>query len=217
MTELQRAHHVSITLSDWIGVHLGQTGPATMKGQIATALFSICLDHREAVVLLVGAGARTTAQATVRSVFESYVRGLWAAEVATDEALLRFIEGKMSSSEPKVSSAIQALRKIDGSADLFERIRITNWASMCDYAHGSARQVSRWISRDGIEPRHRDDEMVEILRFVDKIGLLACISREALAERSADLFLHKLQELLGHVGQLEGQSQEAQKPPGPGA
>ena len=181
MSSLQQAIASSRGLSEFIHDNLGEeVGGAELKQVIAIALLTIYLEHREATLALVGLGAYTSSRGVARAALEAHVTGLWFENVATD-ALTRALM-RAERSPPKFESMAQRLRQSHPLGELFEKLR-GHYKTLSDYMHGHVRQVSRWIGTGGIEPKHSDGEMTEVLRFVDTVGVLACISRESIASR----------------------------------
>lgn len=181
-TDLQSAVNASAWLSEKISSLLGETANVTLNERVAVALFSISLDHREATLLLAHAGARTSINVVARSALEAFVRGLWAESVATEEALVKVLQGEPPPM-PKFETAAQAVRKAGHAfAPVIESLR-GHYDTLSDYAHGHIRQLSRWISQHDVAPKHSDEEVIESLRFVDVIGILVCTCREKIAER----------------------------------
>ena len=194
MTTLPAAIDSSRRLTDFIIANLGERAEAvTVNGVLAITLHSISLDHREATLLLVDAGAFTSSRAVARSCLEAYVTASWAEHIASEDDVRKFMRSERPA--PSFETMAQRLRKSHPWGELFEKLR-SHYKTLSDYAHGSTRQVSRWVSPDCIGPRHAEAEMVEVLRFVDAIGVLACISRESISSRAIEPFTTKLDDVL---------------------
>ncbi|WP_431476994.1 hypothetical protein [Massilia eburnea] len=89
----------------------------------------------------------------------------------------------------------QRLRKTHVLGKMFEALR-RHYGTLSDYTHGHHRQLSRWLSKEGIGPRYSREQMAEILRFSDFVGLLAAILREKIAERPIEPLLYTAEALL---------------------
>lgn len=187
MSVLEQALASSVSLSDFIGQNLGERADGVSAQHIvAIALYSIALEHREATLLLVSQGAYTSSRTVARSSLEAYVSACWFDAVATEQQAREFMRAKRP--PPSFERAAQQLRHSHALGEVFEKLR-AHYKTLSDYAHGHARQASRWIGGDGsIEPRHEPAEMVEVLHFVDTIGVLACLGRESLAKRPVEPF-----------------------------
>lgn len=186
MTALQTALNSSVRLSEYIGQNLGERADnVNANGLLAIALHSIALEHREATLLLIGSGAHTSCRVLARSALEAYVGASWFEHVASEEEARQFMRADRPA--PKFETMAQRLRTAHPWGEVFEKLR-AHYRTLNDYVHGSVRQVSRWISPAGIEPRHSDEELVEVLRFVDTIAVMACISRESISGRPIEPF-----------------------------
>jgi len=184
----------SLELSDWISDHhLG--GYAHKENiQIAIALYSIGLDHREAFLLLLTQQARTSAFALARSVFEAFIRGLWAETAMTDE---EFETLKKRQAFPKFDSIVGRVNKANGDTKMvYGPLQKKIWSTLSDFSHGGFQQVVRWLSDDGIEPCHTDDEVVELLNVVDLYGFSCSWQLCILVGWPVDEYQSKATELL---------------------
>jgi hypothetical protein len=147
---------------------------------MALAQFSLSLDHREAVLLLVMSGANPSAMALARPVVEAFIRGLWAESIADDKLLLAFVQDRY---DPKMDTVLRALKKsANPMADILGALQ-ARFSTLHDYAHGGPRQISRWLHQDSVEPRYAPGQMVELLRVADLIGCLAAAGRERVSAR----------------------------------
>lgn len=185
---LDRSHR----LSDWVqAIHPGRCDGAPEK-RIAAICYSIALDHREAILLLLEHDARSAAFALLRSVYESWVRACWVQTCATPTEIARIDAGGFI---PKIETMVRKLDGLPQTQGAFSRIKRSTWESMSDYAHGEQRQISRWVDADGIGASHPDGEVAELLESLDlyavfcMVGLLdlAGLSTEPCAEKMGEL------------------------------
>lgn len=182
----------SEAVTDWIRNHHAPEISSTVANLVAVVMYGLAIEHRAAILLLVQVGARSSAMALARSVFEACIRGLWAAHVAEEE-LSQFIGDR----GPKLETMVQKLSKVPEFADgVFAKIKDSHWETLCDYAHGGARQYSRWLSDDGIGPVHADKDIVELLTFIDLYGLLATIGANEIAGNDTEVLLPEVMKML---------------------
>jgi hypothetical protein len=183
----------SIGLTEWFIQNQPTAFSFSERGRIAGVFFALTMEHREAAMLLAQKGARSSCFALARAVFEAYMRGTWVVYSATDDELIRFMQGKY---DPKLDTMVKKLGQLaEFRGGVFDKIRSSGWEPLCDYAHGGIRQVSRWITDDGIEPRHSDDEVLEVLYFMNLYGLLAGLGVAGLAGQDGKIYLEKADEL----------------------
>jgi hypothetical protein len=195
MMSIDQAFQRSTELSDWLSSVLHEQGTVEegRRERIALVYVSLALDHREAFRLLLEQGARATAMAVTRPILEAYVRGLWAFHLASEDQMKNFLEDRY---DPSVERVFQGLKKLtQPHGQVFEILR-NHYGTLCDYAHGGPRQVSRWLRTGEVMPRYSDDQMIEALRFVDLVGVLASMARERIMGHPTDAFDGKVNELL---------------------
>jgi hypothetical protein len=183
----------SLELSEWMSAH--HPGSFTHDGtnMLAVAFFSIALDHREAILCLLRHGARSSAFALARPVYEACVKGSWAHHCATDVELERAFDQEVL---PSFDSMVRALGKIKETNGVFGRSKVLAWEALSDYAHGGMKQVMRWIGSDGVAPQHSDIEVQELIDLMDVYGLLSCMGIIAVTGGNLDLHAGKAQEVI---------------------
>jgi len=171
--EVAEALERSVRISDKLFENHPGLCDANSRADHATRLFGLALDHREAIILLVNVGARSSAYALVRSVYEACFRGLWVRYVATDQQLTTMQQGI----SPKFESIVKQLSRIPGAAasEVFGKSKALAWDAFCDYSHGGARQLQRWQSGNDIGPSHPDHEIPGLLLLLDHLALAASI------------------------------------------
>lgn len=168
--------------------------PGSLRVELATRWLLISLDHREAFLLLLAHNARSSAFALLRSIYEAWVRGLWAARAASDAQLALCVAPdrkppKFETTAKQVSALLDAalddgqeVKELgdEGAAALrgsFAKLRSMVWGPLSDFSHGGRWQLARWTAKDGtVAPSHPDAEVVAWLKVVDLHAVLACIA-----------------------------------------
>lgn len=194
--QLQAALDASCALSDWLQQELHEEAKLQQgrREMISLAYANLALEHREAILLLIAAGASATAMAVVRSILESYALALWANELATDHELLAFWAGRFN--PPQVDAIMRRIsKKLAPHGSSFEALR-RHYGVLNDYAHGGLRQVSRWIHEGEVAPLYSDGQMMEALRFCDTVGLMAAHARQRICDHPTEGLLERLAVLL---------------------
>jgi hypothetical protein len=187
--DLNHAIQQSARLSDFLHHTLGTKADLDMRGRFAMAYLNLCLDHREAILLLVDAGAFASASALQRPLLEAFVTGAWIDNSATDNEIQNI--ASFTHPAPSFEKMAQRLRKTHAFGKWFEVLR-GYYKILGDYTHGHRRQLSRWIGRDTVEPRYSAEQMAEVLRYADVVGLFAAIHREQVAKRPIARLLETL-------------------------
>lgn len=191
--DLRHVIQRSANLSDLLHNMLGVSAVLDARGRLAMAYLSLSLDHREAILLLVASGAFASATALQRPLLEAFVTGAWIDDNATDHELKDIIT--FNRPAPKFEKMAQRLRKTHTLGKWFEVLR-GHYDILGDYAHGHRRQLSRWLGPDSVEPRYGAEQMAEVLRHADVVGLLAAIHREKIADRPIVRLLEILEAIL---------------------
>jgi hypothetical protein len=191
--DLEEAIQQSVRVSDALQLILSTEAHVDIRGRFAIAYLSLSLDHREAILLLVDRGAFASATALQRPLLEAFVTGAWISDAATDEELLPIMSLKRP--PPKFETMTQRLRKTHDLGRWFEIFR-NQYDILGDYAHGHRRQVSRWITSGAVEPKYGSGQMVETLRYVNLIGVMAAIHREKIACRPITQLLQMMEAII---------------------
>ena len=82
--------------SKFINVTLGTEASLNSIERLPVASLTLCLDHREATLLLAAHGACSSAFAMMRPVFEACIRGCWIGFVATEPQIETMLAGRLS-------------------------------------------------------------------------------------------------------------------------
>lgn len=177
---LAEAINRSAVLSESIHQILGTTASVTTRERLALAYFSLSMEHREAILLLVETGASASATALHRPMLEALIAGAWIEGCATDKEVKAMASFERSPS--KVVTMVTQLRKAHPLGNWF-RVLYDHYGVAGDYAHGHLRQLSRWLGKSEVGPRYSDVQMVELLWNAGIVGLLAAALRENLMGR----------------------------------
>lgn len=197
-----KALEFSVEVSDLLDRHHPDRVPVGGSATaVAMAMFMQTLEHRQAVLLLVHHGVRSSAAALIRPTFEAYFRGIWALKVATPEQIEHMF-GRHPR-VPTLDTVLQQLRKNEATRTL---AAFDSWKASGDYVHSGPLQLSRWLSHNGIEPMHPDSEAVEMLEASDLCGLLASIGMNEACDLNPQELVSKLTHLtLRKIGRRTAQ------------
>ncbi|MEX3919390.1 hypothetical protein AB4Y43_24620 [Paraburkholderia sp. BR10872] len=195
--KVERALEFSTEVSDLIDRYHPDSIPAGRpQTAIAMTMFMQTLEHRQAIMLLVHHGARSSAAALIRPTFEAYFRGIWALKVATIEQIQNMLGDHPR--VPTLDTVLQQLRKNEATRHLAD---YDSWKASGGYVHSGALQLSRWLSPGGIEPLHPDSDAIDMLELSDFCGLLACIGmNEACGRQPPELEAKLTEHTLRRLG-----------------
>ena len=158
-------------ISDWLSDHRPGQIMESRDHRLAAPYFAVCLEHREAALLLISQDMRGSAFALWRPTYESYMRGHWALNVADDKDFQQLLRTK---AVPKFDSIVKALDS-KSKDSMFAKTKAKLWDPMSDFAHGGLTLLGRWSSPDGIGSNHPDDETVDLIVRLNTYGLLAAM------------------------------------------
>lgn len=184
-------------LTRWLLDNQPLSTKATDRNRITGAFFNIALDNHGAMVFLLSNQMVSPAFSLARSVWEAYVRGLWASNLADDRKLNEFMEGRY---DPKMDSIIKAINKHAelGAENKIGLLHDQSWKTLNSYAHGGSLQIQRWITSTSVEASHSDEEIGDLLRFANHVAFRSGAALADLAEQSNcyDLYIEKIAELV---------------------
>ena len=185
-------------ISDWISKHHPGKVIETRNHRLAARYFAVCLEHREAALLLISQNMRASAFALWRPTYENYMRGHWALNVAGDKDFQQIAKTK---AVPKFDTVIKAL---DGKSQsgAFAKIKAKLWNPMSDFAHGGLTLLARWSGPDGIGSNHPDGEVLDLVVRLNTYGLLASMGINYMAGEhglSESVFVEKVSAVLSGI------------------
>lgn len=150
-------------LGMWLHEHTNEKGvPAGLREQTGLSILQQSLDVDDAIIILLEANLHGPALALARPLFESYVRGFWLLNYASEEKINEFLDGKCPIF-PVLLSAIGNDAK-SGSAWI-HAIKTANLNSFHNLTHGGNEHVKRRTTIEAIEPHYDEQELVSLLRF----------------------------------------------------
>lgn len=182
---LQKSYETSLFIAETLGTSASLNRTETL----AVASLNLCLDHREATLLLAAHGARASSFAMMRPVFEACVRGCWLGFVATESQVSAMIANRLST---KLEKMVRAVGEQEPALKALTSIATTFKDHLDHFTHGSGSQLARWSNNEAIAPQHTANEVIDVLRFIDTVGLIACIAREKICKRPVTPFLDRI-------------------------
>lgn len=134
-----------------------------------------CLDqaieHHLAICCLLKSKVNGSAFALVRLIFESFVRGVWLKNCASEAQLSQFQNDTL---QLKFRELLEAVEKVDGfKSGLLSKLKESTWKAMNSYTHTGFHQASRRFGKELIEPTYTDEEVIEVLKISGSFSLLA--------------------------------------------
>ena len=165
-TQLQKSHEV-VSMMD-IALKDLQINEAP-KFLIPSLFFSTAIEHFRSIIILIENNYFGSASTLVRSLFESYVKGIWFASCATEKDFLKLQQDKF---EKPFGSLVSQLANT-GRPGLVS-VKKDLWCTLNSFTHSGSAQLSRRINPESFEiiPSYDNRLIVEILNFSTNYGYL---------------------------------------------
>ena len=179
--ELNSAIRESEELAHWLDKNIDGTSiKSDDRSKIAGACLDVILEHQKAIALLSDRKLHGSAAALVRSVFESYVRGVWFYYSATEQELEKFKE--KDKLNKRFHELIEDLEKHEVfSEGVLSDVKELSWETMNSFNHSGFYQVVRRHKGDEISPNYSDDEVIDALESANSFSILAAIAIAGIA------------------------------------
>lgn len=156
----------------WIAQKIeGLDIPSSDRNRIAIGCLHQVAEHQQAIALLVRHGLYGSAFSLVRPLFETYIRGVWLRNCASDVELAQFQAGKIEKTFAQLIDDVEALEGY--AVGVLSEVKQNSWVAMNDFTHGGFRQAVRRNTGDAITSNYAVAEVTEALNFSGAIGLLA--------------------------------------------
>jgi hypothetical protein len=172
----------SEALIQWLDEQLnGLEFKSEVRSQLAVSCLNLALEHQKAIVVLIAQSLHGSAFGLVRPIFESYVRGVWLHHCASDADLELFQEDTFDQKN-KIGMLIEDLEKLPGfDRGVLSRLKTNAWSAMCSYTHSGYLATRRRLTEDAITSNYTEDQIIEVLRFANALGMMAAIELAQMA------------------------------------
>jgi hypothetical protein len=142
---------------------------------LAASCFELTLEHQKAIVILVSQSLYGSAFALVRVIFEAYVRGVWLYRCASDAGLELFMNDKLSQKKG-IGQLIGDLERLPGfNKEVLSKVKTEWFGAMSSYTHSGYLAARRRLSEGAITPNYAEDQITEVLRWANALGMMAAI------------------------------------------
>ena len=169
------------SLVAWLATEVdGLSLDGSLRNRLSAACLSVTQDHHAAIIVLLEQKLYASAFTLARPQYESYVRGLWLANCATDVEVERFATGD---EPPGITVLLASLQKVEAFENgMLSKIKQDSWRDMCEYTHTGALQAKRWLTEAGIEQNYPAEEIEMLANFAGSIALLSGIGTAMIAQ-----------------------------------
>ncbi len=167
--------------------------PETFRSRVVGGCLDLALDHHRAIVLTISGALYGSAFALVRVLFDTYMRGVWLRRCASEADLERYMADKFNKTMTRL---IEELERLPGfECHQLSTVKTKAWKSMNSYTHSGALQIMRRSTTTTLEPNYATEEIQEVLKHVNTVGMMSAIEIAFLAENLelANMILGKLE------------------------
>lgn len=190
---LNQILEIAKELSTWIHAHIKEAEYPKNPG---LALFQQSQDICDAIRILLEANLPGPAWALARPMLDTYVRGLWLLNRASDEEIEMFLAGN---EPPGFKDLLNAIGKDEEAGGAWiHKICELNRKAFHDLTHGGIEHVLRRITDDSIEPNYPEEEKIRLIHT--QIGIQLAIGYELLALANNPAGIEKLEEMAQQYG-----------------
>ena len=166
----------------WVQEHLDGRQlpglPTIKRHQLASACLHVAVEHSQAIIVLVEEKLFASALALVRPLFESYLRGTWLLNAASDAQ----IDDAGRDRFPGAGVMVDDLEKKGLS---LTHVKQQWWNTLCSYTHTGYQQIGARLTSDGLGSNYKDEEVEMALRMSINFSLVTVMQFAALVNDEA--------------------------------
>lgn len=137
---------------------------------VPSVFFSTVIEHQRSIVVLIENRLYGSAACLLRSVFESYVKGLWFQLCAKAEDFARLRRDKFDS---KFYELIHDIESVEGKGLLNAKKEM--WPTLNSLTHSGLSQLGRRITDEEIGSNYDKGFITDVLRMSSNYAFLSCL------------------------------------------
>ena len=131
---------------------------------VPLSYLSLCLDHHQAITLLMRKPLYGSAMALVRPIFEAMIKAHWVNKCASDAEVNDVAEND-NASFPKMYQMAAAVDKAfsdpnDEPLTFFQQAKDDAWKATNSYTHSGLRQLACQFSDNRIAPKYPEEDLM---------------------------------------------------------
>lgn len=142
--------------------------PDGVRHRVSHAILQLSEDIGDAILVLLDANLPGPALSLARPLFESYVRGYWLLNCASDEQVEQFLGGKCPNFAVLLASI--PMEADSGGKWIHENCE-KNLKTFHDLTHGGSEHVKRRINKHSVEPSYSEEDLVSLLKLGNEIRI----------------------------------------------
>ena len=183
ISNLNESLKISEGIFNWIvSKSDGLMMPSNKRQLLSICCHDVVIEHHLGISTLLEKKICGPAFAIARPMFETFVRGVWLKNCATDSELDDFRQDKFKKEFWELLRDIEQLEAFESK--VLSNLKKTAWKHMCGYTHGGIQQISRRVFNKVITPDYKPEEIVEILKLSQAFALLSFIQIVGEADRN---------------------------------
>lgn len=146
------------------------------------ACLEVARETYKAIVLCVAKSLPAPAFALLRTEYESYVRGIYLLQCASDQELSLVKRDKWS---PKFTDLISSVEKLEKyNAGALSELKTKSWATMNSFTHTGLQQIVRRRTELAIEPDYSDEDIATLFYVSGSLGALVYLEIAFVVDRT---------------------------------
>ena len=156
-------------LGVWIHEHTNDTQmPNDRRKRIGLSIFQQSMDIGDAILIILESNLPGPAFALARPLLESYVRGVWLLNHASEEQIDKFMKGKC----PKFPTLLNQIGDDPDTGGAWIRDTTDlNLKAFHDLTHGGIEHVVRRVTENYIEPNYPEEESIRLMKLRNEVQI----------------------------------------------
>ena len=174
-TKLEDFTSKSDELVKWLNEHSSKgLNSNERRSRLATGCLYVALEHHKSIVLLASRSHYASAFALVRIMVQAFVQGLWIFLAASSDDLDYLVKkGKLKKEKDFAVMVKEIEKNIKNDIGALSMIKSKMYSGMSGFVHTGMVQLSRHYTDKTIEPNFSEKDIIEMLDFVNALGLWA--------------------------------------------
>ena len=169
-------------LADWLDSKIRNLEfPGGRRARFSASCFDIVHEHHRSIGLLVANCLYGSAFALVRPTYETFVRGLWIWQCATEKQIQKIVEKDRMGGLYTLVSDIEKLKNTKYLGQVLNEIKKRHGKPFNSFTHTGFHQIVRRNTQEHIESNYDKHEIGRIIEFADALALLAVLMLAGLA------------------------------------
>ena len=202
--------HKSLPIQNFVDGHARGNAipPQKYRAIYAAGLLYISIDWYSAVLLLTSEQSRGPALASIRPMFESFVKGTWIIAIPSNDEIDRITKNNEPLKSKKICELIDDLEENNQENG---KIMREFWDSISKYLndclHSNNEHINRFFNEEtqAIEQNIEDNEMAHMLHMANQFALRALIFMQMTHTQDIDFirpFYQKHKEYVAYSSEL---------------